>query len=202
VTRWALVSILAWVGLAACDAHVPSLPPVGPADTIVALGDSLTFGTGVQENESYPAVLSTLIGRTVIREGVPGETTEQGLERLPQVLESHHPRLLLLCLGGNDMLRKVDDALIEARLRELVSRAREQGVSVMLIGVPRPALLSGTAPFYHRLAEDLGLPLEDKVLADVLHDAKLKSDAIHPNAAGYRRMAEAVAKLLHATGAL
>jgi lysophospholipase L1-like esterase len=175
---------------------------LGPADTIVALGDSLTFGTGAQESQSYPAVLSTLIGRTVIREGVPGETTEEGLERLSQVLETHRPRLLLLCLGGNDMLRKVDDALIEARLRQLVSRAREQGVSVMMIGVPRPALLSGTAPFYPRLAKDLGLPLEDKVLAEVLHDATLKSDAIHPNAAGYRRMAEAVAKLLHASGAL
>jgi lysophospholipase L1-like esterase len=196
------VWLLACLSLAACHSSQPALPALASTDTIVAFGDSLTYGSGAARDESYPAVLSTLIGRQVVQEGVPGETTEQGLDRLPQVLETHRPRLLLLCLGGNDMLHKVDEAVIEAHLRELVQLARVGGVAVVMIGVPRPALLSGTAAFYRRVADDLKIPLEEKVLNEVLHDNALKSDTIHPNAAGYRRVAQAIATLLRAAGAV
>jgi lysophospholipase L1-like esterase len=200
--RWIVVCLLAWLSLGGCRSSSPALPALAPTDTIVAFGDSLTFGSGAADSENYPAVLSTLIGRQVVREGVPGETTEQGLARLPQVLEAHRPRLLLLCLGGNDMLHKVDEAVIEEHLRELIQLARGGGAAVVMIGVPRPALWSGTAAFYRRVADELKVPLEEKILTEIRHDNALKSDTIHPNAAGYRRLAQAVATLLHAAGAV
>jgi lysophospholipase L1-like esterase len=189
--------------LEACDKRQPPLPRLAPEDVVLAFGDSITYGTGAQrEEETYPQVLAQLIGRRVVRDGVPGEVTAQGLERLPASLEAHRPRLLLLCLGGNDMLRNLDLDAAEANLRGMVQLARERGVSVVLIGVPEPRLFGGIADFYRRVAEDLGVPLEERALPDILKDNRYKSDPIHPNAQGYRRMAEAVARLLREAGAI
>ena len=178
------------------------MPKLGTDDVVLAFGDSLTYGTGAREEESYPAVLRGLIGRRVERAGFPGEVTEQGVQRLPGLLDEHRPRLLLLCMGGNDMLQKVDPAATEANLRTMVHLARERGIGVVLIGVPKPELFGGVAEFYPKIATDLGIPLEDQVLKDVLYDRDYKSDAIHPNAQGYRKVAEAMAKLLRRAGAV
>jgi lysophospholipase L1-like esterase len=185
-----------------CGREAPALARLGPDDVVLAFGDSLTFGTGVTADETYPAVLAGLIGRKVVRDGVPGETTAQGLERLEASLETHRPRLLLLCLGGNDLLRRVDAAQIESNLRAMVQLARSRGAEVVLIGVPEPALFGGTAPLYRRLAAELRVLLEEETVTDVLRDEALKSDPIHPNAEGYRRIAQALAALLRDAGAI
>ena len=82
--------------LAGCGDKVPRLSPVGPNDVIVAFGDSLTYGTGASENESYPAVLAQIINRQVIRSGVPGEVTSGGLARLEGVIDEHRPALMIV----------------------------------------------------------------------------------------------------------
>ena len=196
------LSLSALAALAACGEKPPQLPKLGTEDVVLAFGDSLTYGTGAGPEEAYPKILSLLISRQVIGAGVPGETTEGGLERLPAVLDEVKPKLLLLCLGGNDMLRKVNYANIESNLRAMIEAARLRSVPVVLIGVPEPALFGGTAPFYDKLAEELELPLENKIMQDVLFDRELKSDQIHPNARGYRRMAQAIADFLRKAGAV
>lgn len=196
---WIALLFVALLG--ACGKSV-TLPRLGAGDVVLAFGDSLTFGTGVREEESYPAVLETLIGHRVVRAGFPGEVSEQGVERLPPLLEEHRPRLLLLCMGGNDMLQKVDPAVTEVNLKTMVRQARERGIAVVLIGVPQPALFGGVAEFYGKVARDLDVPVEDAVLKSVLYDKAYKSDPIHPNAAGYRRLAEALAALLRKAGAV
>lgn len=194
--------LLAVLVLSACSERVPQLPRIGPDDVVLAFGDSITFGTGAAEAESYPAVLAELIGRNVVRAGVPGELSAQGVQRLPSALEMHRPKIVLLCLGGNDMLRKVDDATIRANLRAMIQTARGHGAAVVLLGVPRPALFGGAARFYAELAKEFGLHYQADVLNDVLKKPGLKSDPIHPNAQGYRVIAEEVAALLKRAGAL
>ena len=188
--------------LTGCGERMPRVPAVGPDEVIVAFGDSLTYGTGAAESESYPAVLAQLIGRKVVRAGVPGEVTAQGLVRLPQVIEEHQPALVIVCLGGNDMLRKLDEAQIRSNLRQIIRTLRDRGIAVVLVGVPKPALLTSAAAFYSELAKEYRIPYEGKILNHIMHQLDLRSDAIHPNAKGYRRMAEAIAELLREAGAI
>jgi lysophospholipase L1-like esterase len=197
-----LVFALAWLFLlAACD-RPPQLPRLQNGDVILAFGDSLTHGNGASREEAYPAVLGRLIGRTVINAGVPGETTAEGLARLPEVLAQDRPKLVLLCLGGNDMLRRQNPAVTEANLREMIRIIRDSGASVVLIGVPQLALFSGPPSFYEELADEFNLPYEQDAFDDVLKNRRLKADAIHANAAGYKVVAERLAKLLKKSGAI
>src|SRR3954465_15023066 len=188
--------------LAACSAQPVQLPKLAADDVVLAFGDSLTYGTGAAHEQSYPSVLGQLIQRPVVNAGVPGETTADGVARLPSVLEEVHPKIVLLCMGGNDMLRKMDRATTEANLRAMVQLAKQRGVAVVLIGVPEPVLFGGTAAFYGNVAKDYHLAFEDRILREVLFDNRLKSDEIHPNASGYRLLAQAIADLLHKTGAV
>jgi lysophospholipase L1-like esterase len=195
---WLLLASL----LAACGAADPRLPRLGDGDVVVAFGDSLTHGTGAEPGQTYPAYLHAMIGRPVVNAGVPGETTGEGLQRLPAVLAEHQPRLLLLCLGGNDMLRRMDVAQTTENLRAMVRLAQEQGVAVVLIGVPEPKLLAGPPDFYADIADQFGLPYEGEAFNEVLKTRSLKSDPIHANGSGYRKVAERLAELLQDVGAI
>ena len=199
--RWLWLPLLAAL-LAACGSKVPQVPRLGAADVIVAFGDSLTYGTGAAEHESYPAVLAQLTGRSVVRAGVPGEVTAQSLQRLPEVLAEHKPKLVIVCLGGNDMLRQLGEAEIVSNLRAIVRKVRESGAQAVLVGVPRLALLSSAPKFYEDIAREFGIPYEGAVVTGVLYRSEFKSDPIHPNAAGYRKIAEALADLLRKAGAV
>jgi acyl-CoA thioesterase I len=200
-----LQALLLTLLLSACD-RAPEVPRLSALDSdarILAFGDSLTYGTGAARETAYPAVLAALIGREVINAGIPGETSGQGLERLPDVLEQTDPALVILCLGGNDMLRKHDRAQMKRNLGAMIELIRARGVPVVLLGVPEPKLMGlETEAAYHELASDFGVPLEAGIIPDVLGDKARKSDQIHPNAAGYADMARAIAELLKKTGAV
>ena len=185
-----------------CGPNVPKVAKLAPTDVIVAFGDSLTFGLGATEAESYPIVLGQLIARKVVRAGVSGEVTEGGLARLQEVIDEHKPKLVIVCLGGNDMLRKVNEAQTQTNLRTIIKTIKAQGIAVVLVGVPKPALVTSAPPFYAEIAKEFGIPYEGKIVTDVLYQRDQKSDAIHPNAKGYRRMAEAIAALLKKAGAV
>jgi len=194
--------VLALVLAAAACGQRPKLERLPENAVVLAFGDSLTYGTGADEAESYPAQLQILIGRRVVRAGVPGEVTSQALERLPDALDEYAPRLLLLCIGGNDFLRRLGNAQAERNVRAMVQLAKSRGVAVVLIATPEPGLLPSPPAFYGVVAKDFGLPYEDAAITEVLKDASLKSDPIHPNARGYRIIAERVAERLKKSGAI
>jgi acyl-CoA thioesterase I len=196
------LALLALALVAGCGDKVPQLPRLGANDVVVAFGNSLTYGTGAHEQESYPAVLGQLIGRPVVRAGVPGEVTAQGLRRLPSVIDEHRPRLVIVCLGGNDMLRRIGDEEIKRNLGDMLKVLNKRGIAAVLVGVPKPALVTSAPGFYAELAREFGVPYEGKIVTSVLYAADMKADPIHPNAKGYRKMAEALAELLREAGAL
>jgi acyl-CoA thioesterase I len=198
---WRLAAAILALALAGCGER-PKLEHLANDAVVLAFGDSLTYGTGATEDESYPAQLERLIGRRVVRAGVPGEVSAQALERLPRALDEHSPRLVLLCIGGNDFLRRLGTAQAEANVRAMVKLARERGVDVVLIATPEPGLTLTPPAFFAAIAADFRLPYEDAAMVQVLRDNALKSDPIHPNARGYRVIAERLAERLRKSGAI
>ena len=106
------------------------------------------------------------------------------------MLEATQPKLLLLCHGGNDFLRKLPEGEAAANVRAMIQLA------VVLIGVPKPGISPFPAAFYADIAKEFAVPYEDSILKTVLTDNALKSDWVHPNAKGYARVAQAMAELL------
>jgi lysophospholipase L1-like esterase len=200
-TSICLFVLLSTLLLASCQ-KAEKLPPLASDAVILAFGDSLTYGSGAARTESYPAILTTLIGRKVINAGVPGEVSEEGRARLAAVLDETQPALLILCHGGNDFLRRRDPAQVKENLHAMVQSARERGIAVVLVAVPTLGFGLQVPPLYAEVASEAGIPLEGDILADILADSALKSDPIHPNAAGYKELALALEKLLRRSKAL
>ena len=192
---------LAALLLAACSPSA-KLDKLDPSAVVLAFGDSLTFGTGANPSESYPAVLERSIGRKVINAGVPGETSAEGLARLPGVLDEVQPKLLILCHGGNDFLQKLNEAKAAENIRVMIRLARDKGVPVVLLATPKPGIPPSVPAFYGEIAAESRIPFEDGVIRTVVLDNRLKSDLVHPNAQGYAQIAAALQKILKKAGAI
>ncbi len=179
-----------------CDS-VPGIKPLNQESVVLAFGDSLTHGTGASTGQSYPDVLSELLGRQVINVGIPGEVSAAGLKRLPAVLDEYNPTLVILCHGGNDFLRKLNQTTTSSNLDAMITLIRSRGADVVLVGVPKFGFGLQVPELYSQIAEQYTIPLQKEILVDLLSDNSMKSDVIHPNATGYRLMAEAIYDLIN-----
>ncbi len=188
--------------LTACGDDGPGLAPLDGDAVVLAFGDSLTEGYGARKNESYPARLAQLSGLNVVNAGISGEISALGLKRFPGLLEQHAPDLVILCHGGNDMLRKQSMNDMEQNIRAMIGLAQAQGAEVVLLGVPKPGLFLSSFEVYERIAADTGVVFIDDLIPEVLGDKSLKSDTVHPNGNGYLHMAETIHAVLQEQGAL
>ena len=179
-----------------CDPESPPTLRLGDNAVILAFGDSLTYGTGAAKGEDYPSRLASLTGHAVINAGVPGETTDEGLTRLPRILDEYRPDVVILWHGGNDVLRNIDPALTEVNLRRMLELVRGKGADAILVGVPRKGVFLDPAPVYEKLAASEHVSLIKNPLKAILRDPDLKADAIHPNGAGYARIANDISQLI------
>ncbi|MDO9267202.1 MAG: GDSL-type esterase/lipase family protein, partial [Sulfurimonas sp.] len=103
--------------------------------TILAFGDSITYGYGVMQKDSYPSQLQKKTGLRVINAGISGEESLEGLQRLSTLLVNK-PDLVILCHGGNDILRKRSDEKLKTNLIEMINLIKKSGAKVLLVGVP------------------------------------------------------------------
>ncbi len=185
-------SIMLFTG---CDSG-PKIAPLGHDAVVLAFGDSLTRGTGAAAGQSYPDVLANLLGKPVINAGIPGEVSAVGRKRLSGMLDKYNPTLVILCHGGNDFLRRLDRKGTISNLKQMAGLIQAHGADVILIGVPKLGFGLDIPKFYATIAEEQDIPYEGDILIDLLGDNSMKSDSIHPNATGYRLMAEAVYKVI------
>jgi acyl-CoA thioesterase-1 len=192
--------------LSAAPAPAPAPANAAAGPRVVFLGDSLTAGLGLGEEEAYPALVGGLLAQRgvvvqVVNAGVSGDTSAGGLARLDWLL-SLHPEVLVVALGANDGLRGQPVAAIEDNLRQIVRRARAAGARVVLAGMKMPPnygpdYTRDFAALYARLARELDLPFIPFLLAGVAADPALNQpDGIHPTAEGQRKIADLVAPVL------
>lgn len=189
------------LALLACKSDVTQ-SPLAPDAKVLAFGDSLTYGAGVLPEETYPAQLQAMIQRQVVNGGLSGELSGDGLKRLPIWLDEYEPKLLILCHGANDLLRSLSEEKAAENVRAMVKMARDRGIDVLLIAVPKFGLMRAPPTFYEDIAEEFNIPIERYVLNDIVENSALRTDAVHPNAQGYRMIAQAVIKRLQKSGAL
>jgi acyl-CoA hydrolase len=178
-----------------------------PAGTrVLALGDSLTAPHGVQPGEDWPTLLGQKTGWVVVNGGVSGNTSAQALDRLPALLEQHDPKLVLVTLGGNDMLRRVPQGQTVANLGRILDLAKARGAKAVMLATPKPsiagAVFNSLSPpdFYAELAKGHQVPLISDALPDVLADTNLKGDQLHPNVAGHALLATKIVEALKKIG--
>ena len=196
-----IIVLVCMLLLGACSGKT-TLPPLSDNAAILAFGDSLTAGIGASKGNSYPDILSHLSSLNVINAGVSGETTDEGLKRLGSLLDQEAPDLLILIEGGNDILRNKKRSDTKRNLGLTIQQAQQRSIPVVLVGVPEKSVFSYSSPIYEELAEEYDLVYEDSLIGGLMRDSSMKSDPIHFNDAGYRKMAEALYELLSDRGAL
>ena len=201
------ILLISLVALAACSRQ-PKMVPVAPGATVLALGDSITFGTGAAPETSYPSVLAQLTGWKIVNAGVPGDTSAGALARLPGLLQEHAPQLALVSIGGNDFLRRLPSAETRANIRAICQQAAAGGAQVLLVAIPELSMLAAVArslgdhAMYEELAKELKIPLHAEGWSKVLGNPALRSDAIHANAQGYAEFAQGLAATARKVGLL
>jgi acyl-CoA thioesterase I len=188
--------------LSACGDSTPQHSKLSSDAVILAFGDSLTQGNGARDSESYPAVLESLSGRKVINAGISGEESDAGLKRLPSALEEHNPDLLILCHGGNDFIHQKDLKQMESNVRQMIQLAKNKNIPVVLLGVPELGIFLSTYDGYEEIANSMNVVFIEDLISDVLGDKSMKSDGVHPNNKGYRKMAETIHAVLQESGLL
>lgn len=187
----------------ACS-DTPKAVALPKGSKVVALGDSLTFGYGADKGQDYPSVLAELTGWQIDNMGVNGDTTANVLDRLDAVV-AKLPQLVLLGIGGNDVLRRVNASQTKANLVSIINQLQAKQISVILIAQPHlsASALFGKAsdnPIYKEVADELKVPLLEKAWSKILSDDKLKSDQIHANAQGYAKFAQDLHAFLQSIG--
>jgi lysophospholipase L1-like esterase len=158
----------------ACKDNSKSLTKISDNAVILAFGDSLTFGTGVPIEKAYPNVLAKLSRHEVINEGIPGEISAEGSQRLPDLLDEYHPELLILIHGGNDILKKIPEPETLHNLNDMITAAKSRNVQVVMLGVPKPGLFfMESAQVYETIAETHNLVMDLDILPEILGDKEL-----------------------------
>lgn len=182
--------------------------PLKKGDKIMAFGDSLTYGYGAEQN-SYPHIMNNQTKYRVVNYGVNGDTTDKGLERLEEALEAESPQLVILSLGGNDMIQSIPNATISKNLIAMIQMIKKNNSQVVLLAEPKPRALDmvmGTSfidlkdgDFYSIVAKQEKILNIDNVLSKTLSKQEKKSDLIHLNAEGYKEVAEKIIEKLQNT---
>ena len=202
--QWLLACALL-LALAACS-RPPKRPALPAGSVVLAFGDSVTYGTGASAGEDWPALLSAATGWRIVNAGIPGDTAQNGRERIADLLREHRPALVIIEIGGNDFLQRRSPRQVKEDVRAILSAVRQSGAKVVLVAVPEVSLLSAVvqrpsdAALYAELGKEEKVPVIANVFADVLANSSLRADAIHPNARGYRKMAEGIVAELKKLG--
>jgi len=170
--------------------EIKNADPAGTA--IICFGDSLTLGYGAGPGEDYPAILAKLAGLPVINAGVDADTTFLALNRLKSDVLNKGARLVIVEFCGNDFIKKVPFEATISNLRQIIRYAQRQGALVALVDISAGFFLLEYRVAYRKLAREEGAIFIPAILNGILTNPSMKSDFLHPNANGYKIVAERI----------
>ncbi len=182
--------------------------PLEKSNKILVLGDSISAGYRIPLEQGWVQLVENQLKQSnphvaLVNASVSGDTTSNGLARLPTLLKIHHPDIVIIELGGNDGLRGVPIENIESNLAQLITLSQQAGAEVILAGMQIPPSYGPfyTKPFaqlYPKLAEKYQTKLIPFLLEGVGGNQELmQSDGIHPNAKGQPVLAQNALKVLN-----
>lgn len=172
---------------------ITNYPPKN--QTVVAFGDSLVEGVGATPGNDFVSVVGRTLGVTIINKGKSGDTTADGLGRIDEVT-AEDPGIVIMLLGGNDVLRRVPKAETFANLGAIIERLQSAGAIVVLLGVRGGILGDGYASDFKALAKKYHTAYISNILEGLITNSQYMYDGIHPNDQGYVIVAGRVEKVL------
>ncbi len=159
---------------------------------IICFGDSITFGYGANPGEDYPAVLAKMISALVINAGIDGDTSVEALKRLKSDVLDREPLLVIIEFGGNDFLRKIPQEITMSNIKEMVERLQAQGAMAAIVDMSAGIFLQEYRKAFAEIAHEKSAIFIPSILSGVITNPNLKSDFIHPNADGYKIIAQRI----------
>jgi lysophospholipase L1-like esterase len=159
---------------------------------IICFGDSMTAGYGVNPGEDYPSMLGRLLNLEVLNKGVDGNTTSDGLQRLKGDVLDQEPRLVIIEFGGNDFLKKIPKETTVNNIREMIEMIQAQGAMVAIVDISSGMFLREYSSSLYRLARSKNAIFASGAFAGIITNPRLKSDFLHPNAEGYKIIAQRI----------
>ncbi len=163
---------------------------------VIAFGDSLIFGQGASSNDkNFISLLSQKIGKKIINLGVPGNTTQDALDRINE-LDKYNPKVVIVLLGGNDYLKKVPIETTFKNLEKIIKKVQDRGSVVLLLGVRGGLLTDKFDTEFEKISSKYHTVYVSNVLSGLITNMQYMSDAVHPNDLGYEKIADRVYPVL------
>jgi acyl-CoA thioesterase-1 len=159
---------------------------------IICFGDSITWGYGAAPGEDFPSALAKLIDIPVINAGIDGDVSSEGLKRLDSDVLDREPLLVIIEFGGNDFLRKIPGELTLNNIKEMVEKIQAKGAMVAIADVSAGPFLKEYRVAFQKITKEEGVIFIPSILSGIVTNSHLKSDFIHPNAEGYKLIAQKV----------
>lgn len=159
---------------------------------IICFGDSITFGYGADPGEDYPSALAKMIKTPVINAGIDGDVSSEGLKRLNSDALDREPLLVIIEFGGNDFLRKIPQEVTMNNIKEMVERIQAQGAMAAIVDMSAGIFLQEYRKAFAEIAHEKSAIFIPSILSGVITNPNLKSDFIHPNADGYKIIAQRI----------
>lgn len=163
---------------------------------IICFGDSITFGYGAQSGEDFPSVLAKMVKNPVLNMGIDGDTSREALKRLKSDVLDRDPLIVIIEFSGNDFLRKIPKEATVNNIREMIRQIQSKGAMVAIADISAGMFLKDYRSALYKVAREKEALFIPSILSGIITNPSMKSDFLHPNANGYRLIAERIHRAL------
>jgi acyl-CoA thioesterase I len=192
-TRLSLIAFIVFVAFLALGCTKREVKNVDSRrNGIICFGDSITFGYGVNQGEDYPAILSKMLGSPVINKGIDGDTTTEALGRFKSDVLDRNPMLVIIEFCGNDFLKQIPKETTLGNIKRMAESAQAKGAMVAIVDISAGLFFADYKALYQALAQETDSIFIPSVLGGIITNPSMKSDFLHPNATGYKIVAQRV----------